>query len=81
MKKLINRIAENRVVQAGGLVAVGSLLVSDAFATTPTDLPSLASSVDFSTVQTALLTIAAAILVVLVAWAGIKFVLKAVKAA
>ncbi len=57
-----------------------SALGVPAFAAGP-DLSSLTSSIDFSTVVTAILAVAAAIIVVHIAWKGAKMVLAAVKGA
>ena len=45
------------------------------------DLSPLTSSIDFSTVVTAIMAVAAAIIVVHIAWKGAKMVLAAVKGA
>lgn len=45
------------------------------------DLTSLTTAVDFGTVTTALLGVAAAIIIVYIAWKGAKMVLAAVKGA
>jgi len=59
-----------------GLLA---LLVSfGAFAAGP-DMSTLTSAVDFGTVTTAILGVAAALIVVYIAWKGAKLVLGAVK--
>lgn len=57
-----------------------SALGVPAFAADP-DLSSLTSSIDFSTVVTAILAVAASIIVVHIAWKGAKMVLAAVKGA
>lgn len=67
---------------AGRVVAVASLgsAAVPAFAVGP-DLSTLTTAVDFGTVTTALLGVAAAIIVVYIAWKGAKMVLGAVKGA
>lgn len=66
------------------LKKIGSAVVAvaplSAFATGP-DLTSLTTAVDFGTVTTALLGVAAAIIGVYIAWKGAKMVLHAVKGA
>lgn len=63
---------------------IGSAVVAvaplSAFAAGP-DLSTLTTAVDFGTVTTALLGVAAAIIVVYIAWKGAKMVLHAVKGA
>ena len=67
MKKLLSK--------ATGLVALAS---GAAFADAP-DLSSLTAAVDFSTVITAILVVAAALTVVYVTFKGAKLVMTAVK--
>lgn len=62
-----------------GLVSVSASPLA-AFAAGP-DLSTLTAAVDFGTVTTALLGVAAAIIVVYIAWKGAKMVLGAVKGA
>lgn len=45
----------------------------------PPDLTSLTTAVDFSTVTTAVLAVAAALIVVYIAWKGAKMVISAVR--
>lgn len=54
--------------------------LSSSYAAGP-DLSTLTAAVDFGTVTTALLGVAAAIIVVYIAWKGAKMVLGAVKGA
>ena len=63
------------VVALAPVVGVGSV-----YAAGP-DLTSLTTAVDFGTVTTALLGVAAAIIIVYIAWKGAKMVLAAVKGA
>lgn len=60
---------------AGVVVAVAPAL---SFAAGP-DLTTLTAAVDFGTVTTAMLGVAAALIVVYIAWKGAKMVLGAVK--
>lgn len=63
---------------AGVVVSVGA--AGSAMAAGP-DLSTLTAAVDFGTVTTALLGVAASIIVVYIAWKGAKMVLGAVKGA
>jgi hypothetical protein len=76
MKHLINKC------RSGALGIAASLSSVAAFAqTAPTgpDMSNLTSAVDFGTVTTALLGVAAALIVVYIAWKGAKIILTAVK--
>lgn len=65
----------NRII--GGLVAASSL---PALAAGP-DLTTVTAAVDFGTVTTAILGVAAAVVVVYLAWKGAKMVIAAVRGA
>ena len=67
MKKLLSK--------ATGLVVMGSGV---AFAAAP-DYTSLTTAVDFSTTTTAILGVAAALIVVYVSFKGVKLIMAAVK--
>ena len=60
--------------------AVAALSAGAANAAGP-DLTSLSTAVDFGTVTAAILSVAAAIIVVYIAWKGAKMVIAAVKTA
>lgn len=64
------------LLSAIGLAA--GLMGAPAFAAGP-DLSTLTSAVDFSTVTTAVLGVAAALIVVYIAWKGAQMVLHAVR--
>lgn len=71
-------------VTAAAVGTVGTLLGLSApkpSYAAPPDLTSLAEAVDFSTVTTALLGVASAIIVVYLAWKGAKMVIAAVRGA
>ncbi len=70
--KLMNQA--KRYIAGGALVASAPL----ALAAGP-DLTDLTTAVDFGTVTTAVLGVAAALIVVYIAWKGAKMVLAAVK--
>lgn len=63
----------NRII--GGVLAASSL---PAFAAGP-DLTTVTAAVDFGTVSTAVLGVAAALIVVYIAWKGAKMVIAAVR--
>lgn len=67
------RTLRNRIL--GGVAAVSSLPV---LAAGP-DLSTVTAAVDFGTVTTAVLGVAAALIVVYIAWKGAKMVISAVK--
>ena len=59
-----------------------ALLVSEfSLAAAPTTVNELASSVDFTSVSTAILAISGVLMTLYVTWKGAKFVLRAVKGA
>lgn len=62
-----------------GLLALVFSLISVPALAVPPDLTSLTSAVDFSTVTTAILAVAAALIVVYIAWKGAKMVIAAVR--
>lgn len=70
LKKLRNRVFG----ASAGLAAVPALAAGP-------DLSTLTTAVDFGTVTTALLGVAASIIVVYIAWKGAKMVLAAVRGA
>lgn len=61
------------------LTALGLSFASLPAMAAPPDLTSLTTAVDFSTVTTAVLAVAAALIVVYIAWKGAKMVLSAVR--
>lgn len=79
----LKRVASRAVTAAviGTMAAVMGLSVSEPALAAPPDLTSLTAAVDFSTVTTALLGVAAAIIVVYLAWKGAKMVIAAVRGA
>ena len=62
-----------------GLTALGLSFASLPAVAAPPDLTSLTTAVDFSTVTTAILAVAAALIVVYIAWKGAKMVISAVR--
>lgn len=62
-----------------GLLALVFSLIGGPALAVPPDLTSLTSAVDFSTVTTAILAVAAALIVVYIAWKGAKMVIAAVR--
>lgn len=62
-----------------GLTALGLSFASLPAVAAPPDLTSLTAAVDFSTVTTAVLAVAAALIVVYIAWKGAKMVISAVR--
>jgi len=62
-----------------GLAALGLSFASLPAVAAPPDLTSLTTAVDFSTVTTAILAVAAALIVVYIAWKGAKMVISAVR--
>lgn len=62
-----------------GLAALGLSFASLPAVAAPPDLTSLTTAVDFSTVTTAVLAVAAALIVVYIAWKGAKMVISAVR--
>lgn len=62
-----------------GLAALGLSFASLPAVAAPPDLTSLTAAVDFSTVTTAVLAVAAALIVVYIAWKGAKMVISAVR--
>lgn len=78
MKGIIMQIEKrelrNRLFTVAGLTCIsGSALAA------PPDLTTLTAAVDFSTVTTAVLGVAAALIVVYIAWKGAKMVIAAVR--
>jgi len=71
-KKLMLRAG----IPLGAMTVAGS-----AFATAPTTIAELSSSVSFSDVALAILAVAAAVLTLYMTWKGSKFVIHAVKGA
>lgn len=69
----------NKLFRRAGIATVIAAPLS-AFAVGP-DLTALTAAVDFGTVTTALLGVAASIIVVYIAWKGAKMVIGAVKGA
>ncbi|KVD76268.1 hypothetical protein WS62_02590 [Burkholderia sp. ABCPW 14] len=63
---------------AVGAAVAGSAVAANA-ASTPPDFSQITSAVDFSTVITAIMAVAAVMVGVYVAWRGAKFALRAVK--
>ncbi|MCW5134605.1 hypothetical protein [Burkholderia cenocepacia] len=61
-----------------GAAATGSAVAAHA-ATTPPDFTQITSAVDFSSVITAIMSVASTMVVVYVAWRGAKLALRAVK--
>lgn len=61
------------------LTALGLSFASLPAVAAPPDLTSLTTAVDFSTVTTAILAVAAALIVVYIAWKGAKMVISAVR--
>jgi len=75
MKKVIIKS-----VQIGAAMAVGVITqVANAAGGTGPDFTTLTSAVDFSTVATAILAVAATTITVLVTWKGVQFIMKAVR--
>ena len=75
-KSVINKVA---AVVATGTAAVVSLFTSKPAMAVPVDLTSVTNAVDFSTVVTALLLVAAALAGVYIAWKGAKMILIAIR--
>ena len=72
---MFSKIKSSAVV----ILALGlSLIGSSAFAA-PVDLTALTTAVDFSTTTTAILSVAAALIVVYIAWKAAKMVISAVR--
>lgn len=62
-----------------GLLAIAFSLFGITAHAAPPDLTTLTAAVDFSTVTTAILGVAAALIVVYIAWKGAKMVIAAVR--
>lgn len=64
-----------------GAIGVAGVIMQAAHAAggTAPDFTTLTSAVDFSTVATAILAVAATTIGVLVTWKGVQFIMKAVK--
>lgn len=71
----MERVMKKLLTKATGLVAMGS---GAAFATAP-DYSTLTGAVDFSSTTTAVLTVAAALIVVYVTFKGAKLIMSAVR--
>jgi len=80
MFKIKMRAPRARTFGQAGLVVGGSSLATHALAVGP-DLTAVTSAVDFGTVTTAILGVAAAVVVVYLAWKGAKMVIAAVRGA
>lgn len=78
--QLNKRASRNRIIGQAGLVAGLSAAAGSAMALGP-DLSTVTSAVDFGTVTTAILGVAAAVVVVYLAWKGAKMVIAAVRGA
>jgi len=76
--KLQFRSLRNRTIGQAGVVASATILAQQAMAAGP-DLSTVTAAVDFGTVTTAVLGVAAALIVVYIAWKGAKMVIAAVK--
>jgi len=70
--------AKTKLYLAGLLAASLSMFGASAYAVGP-DLSSVTTAVDFGTVTTAILGVAAALIVVYIAWKGAKMVISAVR--
>lgn len=81
MKAVCNKVVEKGQALVTATVAgVGTMLgLSKPAEAAPPDLTSLTTAVDFSTVTTAVLAVAAALIVVYIAWKGAKMVISAVR--
>jgi hypothetical protein len=64
-----------------GIPAATMMAAGSAFATAPTTIGELASSVSFSDVGLAILAVAGAVITLYMVWKGSKFVIHAVKGA
>lgn len=80
MFKIKMRAPRARTIGQAGLVAAGSSIASQVMAAGP-DLTAVTTAVDFGTVTTAILGVAAAVVVVYLAWKGAKMVIAAVRGA
>lgn len=78
MFKIKTRAPRARTFGQAGLVAAGSSVASQVMAAGP-DLTTVTAAVDFGTVTTAVLGVAAALIVVYIAWKGAKMVIAAVR--
>lgn len=76
--QLIKRAFRNRTIGQAGLIGGLSAAASSAMALGP-DLSTVTTAVDFGTVTTAVLGVAAALIVVYIAWKGAKMVISAVR--
>lgn len=73
----LRRLADDSAIRAGaGLAAITVPGVSLA---APPDMTALTDAVDFSTVTAAVLSVAASLIVVYIAWKGAKMVMNALK--
>lgn len=78
MFKIKFRAPRARTFGQAGLVVGGSSIASQVMAAGP-DLTTVTAAVDFGTVTTAVLGVAAALIVVYIAWKGAKMVIAAVR--
>lgn len=80
--KQVSRNVADKAMAVGTAVVggiAGALGFSEPAHAAPPDLTSLTAAVDFSTVVTAVLGVAAALIVVYIAWKGAKMVIAAVR--
>lgn len=70
---------QNLKNRATALVAASSSLVAGSALAAGPDLTTVTTAVDFGTVTTAVLGVAAALIVVYIAWKGAKMVISAVR--